>query len=125
MFFHSKSFSLLQFFRLLGLDHDRPGKNGEDMDSLLSALVKKHEGEIGIGWDHWAIMIISGDSYTVTSTGIVYTGTGEWKENSKMGQYWHKHTDQLPGSVCVLRTYDPNKMQYEFEAVQGGNFNGH
>jgi len=48
--------------------HDRIQSNGvlraEDFDQML---LTKHSGEVGIGIDHWAALVVEGDSYRVVS----------------------------------------------------------
>jgi dipeptidase E len=52
---------------LLCPHHDRTQSNGVLRAHDFDQMLLRHEGELGIGIDHWAALVVEGDSYRVIS----------------------------------------------------------
>jgi dipeptidase E len=52
---------------LLCPHHDRTQSNGVLRAHDFDQMLLRHEGELGIGIDHWAALVVDGDSYRVVS----------------------------------------------------------
>jgi dipeptidase E len=52
---------------LLCPHHDRTQSNGVLRAHDFDEMLLRHEGELGIGIDHWAALVVEGDSYRVVS----------------------------------------------------------
>lgn len=89
--------------------YDVTESNGVPRSADFTTLLQQHSGEVGIGVDNWAALMIDGDSYTVISrenqTGSVAADGSFAPDSTGKPGAW---TLQIDSTGCLVRSLIPS-----------------
>ena len=96
--------------------HDRIQSNGVLRANDFDRLLLQSPGELGIGIDHWAALIIDGEDYHVMSledkTGSVKNGIEFVTDGSGKPGIWIKEVKTIDGKDVVIKRVCPKAVSY-------------